>query len=303
MKSLLAAFSLALIAGCTTRVNLAQVRNSFDRHKGVIQTAENSIAQRSGEEAEILGHTSTPKVAPYPSLKLQIEVMRNEVAGMKLVDKKIEAFKSTFDQYRQGRNEVSQDNPEEWNRFQSVMAENQVLEGEMQGHAGRFNAANQQFASLVKQHGIAKIDIEGVRAEIQTISGEVSGGMEEIERTIIEKKKMLSFAREAGASAQLILDKREVLDKMETLIPEMWKLNRAVADTKVAALRDFKGKGEFWTGPGMARSAESLDEFRQLQGKYRKQRSAWDKLYAEFEAIKPPQAAVPQSTTGTAAAK
>lgn len=298
MKRMSLVLLFAAAVGCSSRVNLVAVRNSFDSHKAGIQKAETQVAAKESARAEILLHTATPRSAPYPALASQIASMREEVAGMKAVSRKIDAYKPKFDRYRGSRTEVSSDDQAEWNEYQGAISEYQVLMGELNGHAGRFNQASNQFDALLKQHGISKVNIDGLKGEVEAASKDIEEGVTGLETVVPEKKKMLQFAKEAGAGAQLLLDKREVLDQMEALLPELLALKKESESSKKAVLSGIKGKGEVWNGPGMPGQVKDAEKFTALHAKYKEKRGAWDQLAVKFDSIKPPAAATTTAASG-----
>ncbi len=294
VSKITAALMLTLaLAGCgPTRVNLAAVRGSFDRHKPFIQDAETRLAQQSSLSAEIVANTATPSVSPYPAIKLQIDTMKRELIGMKEISRKIEAFKPKFDRYAKGKAEVSNDKPEEWNAYQAAMGEYYALTSEMEGANGRFNAAENKMGGLIKQYNIGKVSLEALQQDCTQTFTDINSGIVQMKSTLPRGEDLL-LAALTGHTAQMIIDKRGIIKKMENLVPEADRIRDEALTKKDAALASVKGTGEVWAGPGMKKNIDLANQYINLGDKYLQLRKTWDQHLQAYDNIKPAPAPAP----------
>jgi hypothetical protein len=285
--TLLALPLLALFASACgpAKVNLRSVAMRLDQHKPGITQAQQTYNERNAELTAILKRTSTPSAEPYPALRQQLQAMRSAITGMQREAKRVDAFKPKFEAYAAGKTVISQEDEAAWAEYQGVMAEYNAIHTDLQRQAGAFNAAHNRYQAMLKEHKIAKLSVEDLRAEIDGIAAEVVNGVNDMEKQVENGRKAVDFAKQAGGDPAVLAGKAKTLDEMAGMLPGLRLFRGTVAGSKDRVLRDLAVSGELWTGPGMSgQNLGLVEDFREARDQYRKNRQAWDELNARFEA-------------------
>jgi hypothetical protein len=293
LSTLTPILALALfVSACgPAKVNLRSVAMRLDQHKPGITQSQQVYNERNAELTAILKQTSTPSAEPYPTLRQQLTAMRNAIAGMQSEAKRVDAFKPKFEAYAAGKSVISQEDEAAWAEYQGVMAEYNAIHADLRRQAGAFNAANSRYQALLKEHNIAKLSVEDLRAEIDGIAGEVVNGVNDMEKQVDSGRKAVEFAKQAGGDPVVLAGKTKTLDEMAGMLPGLRLFRGTVTGSKDRVLRDLAVSGELWTGPGMSgQNLGLVEDFRNARDQYRKNRQAWDDLNTSFEAKAAPAA-------------
>ena len=287
-----------LAAGCSQKVNLMQVRASFDSHQQTIEAMEDKYKERQDLGRDLMAATSTPKSVPYPELKRLVSDMGIQITRAKEKQKKIEEFKPKFDASFQGKTSVSSENEAEWERYKGVMAEYNTLTSQLRENLNSFNSKNRSFTDLLQKHSIQRTSPQQLREEIESKASEVNQGMASMDETVKGNGKLISYSRQILMDPGTILKKMDTMDKMKDLLPpakvEHSKLNAA----KARALPALSGSQEIWMGPGMAGKTNEIAAVRKSHEVFMANKKTFDALVSQFETIVPPAAA--QAVSGTA---
>ena len=280
-----ALFALAALAlaGCTPRVNLAARRRYYDSYMDVAGRCEALRVQDKAVLADLLAHTNTPNVSPYPLLAVDLDTMNRHVVALRQDKEKLGLFEARFDKLASRQVEVSADQATDWNEYLDLDARFQPLRANMEASRQAFDDAQRDFVDQQKQYGISHEDVASLRAEADGFPDKLNQAMDSMEGRLRSDQNAFEIQRNAGADRGTLHNERQILDVMEQDVLTAETFARRAGDSARGLDSTLPESGQLYTGPGLPGNGAGVQALRDDEDELQRRRGDFDQAADQVE--------------------
>ena len=280
---------LPILVGCgASTVNLIQYHRNMDRWEDTPAQLEARYTETRGLYAEIMNATTTPGMAPYPTLESNLESMKRYAAKAQEELGNIQKAKDHFEAYAYARKTVNSKDEQGWAEFQNMSAEYAAYSSVMSSHVANFNRAYNNFYQGLQAHGIQKTSNQEMLAQVEGMIDEVMSESKRMELSLADKISGMAFGTIRGRPGST-WKRRNILTEMGKTLVSLPMLKNSMDLLDETAKRDLAGNREFWTGPGMTPRPEVVDEVMHTHEQFTEMQTRFAELEAEFEEVGKPR--------------
>jgi hypothetical protein len=319
-----------LVAGCTSSVNLATKRGTYDAYLDLPTKTDARLQEKTSFYNSMLEQTDTPKASPYPSLAGDLSAMQRAVDTMGSFKEAIVSFEGHYDKFSYGKTVVRSDQAADWQEYQGLDQQFQPLRQSIQVSLEAFNAAATDFDLQVQLHHIEEIDAAAMREEIDHFRNHVDQTLTQLEdearqdrqsldlayttegdsqvqderRVVLEQAQHSTTAADEApqdhqasqpatgndGDRQVLEKKRAILEQMEHSLLNVEEYQRTTRSMADALYESLPEDGSIWTGPGMADDGSRWVQLRQAEDLFRRREERFADLGQQFNAIAWPPA-------------
>jgi hypothetical protein len=314
-----------LLTGCTSSVNLAIKRASYNPILDLPAKTDARLQEKTSFYNSMLEQTDTPQASPYPTLAADLSAMQRAVDTMGSYKEAIASFESHYDKFSSGKTVVRSDQAGDWQEYQGLDKQFQPLRLSIQISLEAFNAGATDFDLQVQTHRIEEIDAAAMREEIDHFRNHVDQTLTQLEDEASQDRQSLDLAYSREGDSQvtderrvileqaqhadstvdespqdhqaaepatgtdpshLILEKkRAILEQMEHSLLNVEEYQRNTRSMADALYESLPDSGTIWTGPGMADDGSRWQQLRQAEELFRRREERFSDLGQQFNAI------------------
>lgn len=270
-----ALLAAALLTACTPRVNLASRRRAYDSY---LDVGSRCAAVASEDEAllkDLLQHSSSPGISPYPLLGADVGAMKRQVELMRGQEERLEAFLRDYDELAQGRLEVTPGDGGGWESYQALEARFRPLGESVKVAQASFNQAEEDFQSLLKSWHVGHADAAALRQEVDGFQHDLDQGLDGMETQTRQDRDAMAQDAANGVDRRVMRMHRVGLEHQEQALLDAEAFQRK-ASASARLLRDsLPEEGPIYSGPGLPGDGQGIQSLRDDEDELRRLRDAF----------------------------
>jgi|GEM_PF-3566574 hypothetical protein len=279
----LLALAAFVVAGCTAHVNLAARRRYYDSYMDIAGRCEAVKAQDKAVLDDLLAHTSTPNVSPYPLMAVDLDGMDRQIVALHQSRERLARFEERFDRLADQQLEVRADQVTAWSEYQDLDARFQPLRANMEASRQGFDEAHKDFLDQQRQFGITHEDVASLRKEAEAFPDKLNQAMDAMEGRLRTDQNAFEIQRNAGADRGVLHSERQILEVMEQDLLAAETFQRRAGDSARALDAALPESGQLYTGPGLPGNGTGVQALRDDEQELDRRRGDFEDAAQQME--------------------